>query len=146
MCHTVLQTACEQDQDGTAVPSLFRSQVCHIPLLCVQWRTPDDGQRNCPKQVQFRSKIKTFEKLVHLVGSIIRSMGSERMSNTTRFIKDVYYNQNNHMFRLLLFAIIRFLLCLPRSRLLGRHNSNRFLLCLPRSLLLGRHNSNPMLC
>jgi hypothetical protein len=43
----------------------------HIPLLCVQWRTPDDGQRNCPKHVEFYSKNK-FEKLVHLVGFIIR--------------------------------------------------------------------------
>ena len=23
----------------------------HIPLLCVQWKTPDDRQRNCPKHV-----------------------------------------------------------------------------------------------
>jgi len=48
MCHTGLLTACEQDQDGT-----------------------DDGQRNCPKHVEFYSKIK-FEKLLHLVGFIIR--------------------------------------------------------------------------
>ena len=41
-------------------------------LLCVQWKTPDDGQRNCPKHVEFYSKNK-FEKLVHLVGFIIRS-------------------------------------------------------------------------
>jgi len=34
-------------------------------------KTPDDGQRNCPKHVEFYSKNK-FEKLVHLVGSIIR--------------------------------------------------------------------------
>ena len=27
--------------------------VWHIPLLCVQWKTPDDGQRNCPKHVEF---------------------------------------------------------------------------------------------
>jgi len=40
-------------------------------LLCVQWKTPDDGQRNCPKHVEFYSK-NTFEKLVHLVGFIIR--------------------------------------------------------------------------
>jgi len=33
--------------------------------------TPDDGQRNCPKHVVFYSKNK-FEKLVHLVGFIIR--------------------------------------------------------------------------
>jgi len=45
--------------------------VWHIPLLCVQWKTRDDGQRNCPKHVQFYSKNK-FEKLVHLVGFIVR--------------------------------------------------------------------------
>jgi len=43
-----------------------------IPLLCVQWKTPDDGQRNCLKHVQFHSKNK-FEKLVHLVGFNIRN-------------------------------------------------------------------------
>jgi len=45
--------------------------VWHIPMLCVQWKTPDGGQRNCPKHVEFYSKNK-FEKLVHLVGFIIR--------------------------------------------------------------------------
>ena len=45
--------------------------VWHKPLLCVQWKTPDDGQRNCPKYVEFYSKIK-FEKLLHLVGFIVR--------------------------------------------------------------------------
>ena len=30
--------------------------VWHIPLLCIQWRIPDDGQRNCPKHVEFYSK------------------------------------------------------------------------------------------
>ena len=29
----------------------------HTPLLCVQWKTPDDGQRNCPNHVEFHSKI-----------------------------------------------------------------------------------------
>jgi len=46
--------------------------VWHIPLLCVQWKTPDDGERNCPKHVEFHSKNK-FEKLVHLIGFIIRT-------------------------------------------------------------------------
>ena len=47
-------------------------QVCwHLPLLCVQWKTPDGGQRNCPKHVEFYSKNK-FEKLVQLVGFVIR--------------------------------------------------------------------------
>jgi len=40
--------------------------VWNIPLLCVQWKTPDDGQRNCLKHVvSFQNK---FVKLVHLVG------------------------------------------------------------------------------
>jgi len=40
-------------------------------LLCVQWKTADDGQRNCPKHVEFYSKNK-FQKLVYLVSFIIR--------------------------------------------------------------------------
>jgi len=48
--------------------------VWHIPLLCVQWKTPDDGQRNCPKHVEFYSKNE-FEKLLHLVGFRIRWAG-----------------------------------------------------------------------
>jgi len=46
--------------------------VCHIPLLCVQCKTPDDRQRYCPKHVEFYSKNK-FEKSVHLVGFIRRN-------------------------------------------------------------------------
>jgi mRNA-degrading endonuclease HigB of HigAB toxin-antitoxin module len=45
--------------------------VWHTTLLSAQWKTPDDGQRNCPKHVDFHSKMK-FEKLVHLVGNTIR--------------------------------------------------------------------------
>jgi len=44
-------------------------------ILCVQWKTPDDGQTNCPKHVEFHSKNK-FERLVHLVGFIIGSRHS----------------------------------------------------------------------
>jgi len=40
-------------------------------LLCVQCKTPDDGQRNYPKHVEFHSKNK-FEKLEHPVGFITR--------------------------------------------------------------------------
>ena len=74
MC--ICNTACEQDQNGTTIPSWSCSQavskpVWHIPLLYVQCKTPDDGQRNCPKHVEYYSKNK-FEKLVHLVGFSIR--------------------------------------------------------------------------
>ena len=72
----LMLTAWERDQDGTAVPFWSCSKavykhVWHIPLLCVQWRTPHDGQRNCPKHTEFHSKNK-FEKSVHLVDFIIR--------------------------------------------------------------------------
>ena len=50
---------------------LSAQPVWHKPLLCVQWKTPDDGQRNCPKHVEFYSENK-FEKLAHLVDFIIR--------------------------------------------------------------------------
>jgi hypothetical protein len=62
ICHTGLLTDCEQ---------AVNKPVWHIPLLCVQWKTPDDGQRDCPKHAEFHSK-KKLEKLVHLVGYIIR--------------------------------------------------------------------------
>jgi len=55
----------------------FASRI--TPLLCVQWKTTDDGQRNCPKHVEFYSKNK-FEKLVHLVGFIIRIYHDARSS------------------------------------------------------------------
>ena len=62
VCHTCLLTACEQDQDETAVPSWSCLQAVykplwHIPLLRGQWKTPDDGHRSCPKHVEFHSKI-----------------------------------------------------------------------------------------
>ena len=51
--------------------TICESSVWHIPLLCVQWKTPHDGQRNCLRHKEFYCKNK-FEKLLHLVGFIIR--------------------------------------------------------------------------
>ena len=42
-------------------------------LLCLQCRTPYDGQSYCPKHVEFHSKNK-LEKLVYLVGFVIRKL------------------------------------------------------------------------
>ena len=50
--------------------------VWRVSLLCVQWKTPDDGQRNCPKHVEFHFKNKNFEKLLHLIGFIIRNISN----------------------------------------------------------------------
>ena len=51
-------------------------------------KTPDVGQRNCPKHVEFYSKNK-FEKLVHLVGFIIRIYHDAR--SPERQIRDINY-------------------------------------------------------
>jgi len=36
---------------GWSCSQAVSKPVWHIPLLCVQWKPPDDGQRNCPKHV-----------------------------------------------------------------------------------------------
>ena len=59
--------------------------VWHIPSLCVQWKTPDDEQRNCPKHVEFHSKNK-FEILVHQVGFIVRNLLLDPFCKDNRFI------------------------------------------------------------
>ena len=46
----------------TSCSQAVSKPVWRISLLCVQWQTPDDGQRNCPKHVEFYSKNK-FEEI-----------------------------------------------------------------------------------
>ena len=56
-------------------------------------KTADDGQRNCPKHVEFYSKNK-FEKLVHLVGFIIRvyiTMRGQMNVKKVRTFLEVYF-------------------------------------------------------
>ena len=73
ICHTGLLTACEQDQDGTgSVLILLASCMTYTTALCTRKKkTPNDGQRNCTKNVEFYPKNK-FEKLLYLVSFIIR--------------------------------------------------------------------------
>jgi len=59
---------------------------CMTYMLCAQWRTPDDGQRNSPKPVEFYSKNK-FEKLVHPVGFIIRIYHDARSLERQMYVK-----------------------------------------------------------
>ena len=47
-----------------------RYDICHCCVYSEK-KTPDDGQRNCPKHVEFCSKNK-FENLEYLVGFTIR--------------------------------------------------------------------------
>jgi len=59
---------------------LLQPNLYDIYLLpCVQCKSPDDGQRYCPKHGEIFSKNKC-EKLVHLVGFIIRIYHDARSS------------------------------------------------------------------
>ena len=82
ICHTGWLTAFKQDQDGTAV----------VSLLCVQWKTPDDGQRNCLKHREFHSK-KKFEKLVHLVGFYCKKFITMDGHMNLKFAGSVYVSR-----------------------------------------------------
>ena len=75
--HTAIQTGyadCLLAGSGRSVPIPLASSQHNLYdiylLLCLQYQTPDDGQRNCPKHVEVYSKNK-FEKLVHLIGFIV---------------------------------------------------------------------------
>jgi len=58
--------------NGICMTCKLSANLYDIYHCCVySEKTPDGGQRNCPKHVEFYSKNK-FEKLVHLVGFIIR--------------------------------------------------------------------------
>jgi len=52
---------------------LWNFSTTYAVAVCTV-KTPDDGQRNSPKHVEFYSKNK-FEKLVHLVGFTVWSTG-----------------------------------------------------------------------
>ena len=63
----------------------------HTSLLFVQWKTPDDRQRNCLKHVDFYSKNK-FEKLVHLICFIIRRNNLHFVENKAEIRQHVLKN------------------------------------------------------
>ena len=76
----VLLNACQRDQDVSILIPLASSQhnlYDMYLLLCIQYQTPDDRQKTCPTRVEFYSKNK-FEKLVHLLGFIIRTYHDAR--------------------------------------------------------------------
>jgi len=89
ICHTGLLT----------VPSWSCSQAVskplwHIPLLCVQWKTPDNGQKNCPKHVEFYSKNEC-EKLAHLVGFIMRIYNAARSPVRQIWFKSIWIHKHH---------------------------------------------------
>ena len=77
-----------QAGSGRNCSQAVNKPVWHIPLLCVQWKTPDDGQANCPKHIEFYSKNK-FEKSVPLVRFIVRIYHDAR-STERQYENDIY--------------------------------------------------------
>jgi len=67
ICHTGLSTACKQDQD---VPSWSCCQAVSKPAVCTvknSWWWTEELSKTCRVSIQNK-----FEKLVHLVGFIVR--------------------------------------------------------------------------
>ena len=103
LCHTGLLTACEQDQDGPCsvlilLASCQQIYMTYTIAVCTVRETPDDGQRNCLKHIEFYSKNK-FEKLVHLVGFIIRIYHAARSPERKIGIEmcaDIYWKYSLH--------------------------------------------------
>jgi len=75
ICHTGLQTACEQDQDGTSLILLAScQQTCMTYTIAVctannSWWWTEELSKT--RRVHLKNK---FEKFVHLVGFIIRKL------------------------------------------------------------------------
>ena len=55
---------------GRSVLILLASCMTYSIAVCTVKKTPDEGQRNCPKHVEFYSKRKC-ENLVYLVGLLL---------------------------------------------------------------------------
>jgi len=70
--------------------------MTHTIAVCTV-KPPNDGQRNCPKHVEFYSK-KKFEKLVHLVSFIIRIYHDAR--SPERQISDEKFMTASHLQRI----------------------------------------------
>jgi hypothetical protein len=91
-CHTGLQTAFEQDQDGTAVPSCS----CCLKAVCMTYTIAECTVNNCwwwteelseTCRVSYRNK---FEKLVHLFAFIIRICHDARSHERKKQVTFIY--------------------------------------------------------
>jgi hypothetical protein len=53
ICNAGMRTAFKHDL--SCLNAVIKPAL-HIPVPNVQWKTPNDGQRNCPKHVEFLGK------------------------------------------------------------------------------------------
>jgi hypothetical protein len=66
--------------------------VWHIPSLSVQWITPDDGQRNCLKHVEFHFQNK-FEKI---------------SASSWLYYKEIFHDARSHERKIVTFMSVKF--------------------------------------
>jgi len=66
----ILLASCQQTSSVLILLASCQQTCMTYTIAVCTVKTPDDGHRNCPKNVEFYS-INKFEKLVHLVGFII---------------------------------------------------------------------------
>ena len=113
----------------TCFLSIIRSLVLYdiYLLLCIQYQTPDDRQKTCPKHVEFYSKNK-FEKLVHLFGFITRIYHDARSSECQIPQNMFVIYQRLNKFKLPMKSddkIVSFRVHLPYFRTQEQHHNER---------------------
>jgi len=81
-----VHTASEQDAARKLSANLHDIRHC----CTYSKKTPDDGQRNCPKHVEFYSKNKC-KKLVHIFGFIVRT--STHITKTPKITHTTSYRK-----------------------------------------------------
>jgi len=96
----------------------------------IQYKTLDDVQKTCPKHVQFYSKDK-YEKVVHLIGFIIRIYEGHSIRNLLRATK---VHRSWYKFRSMSFIPLHFRYFLTMSPTTFVHSSylGTSLIILPR--------------
>jgi hypothetical protein len=105
-------------------------------MYCCVHSARHDGQRNCPKHVELYSK-NTFEKLVHLIGFIIRIYHDARSSECQFFsvsLSQSILNSYERINKIMYICFVYFNFCEKRDTNLYlypnfSHNSKQHSLC-----------------
>ena len=66
-------------------------------LLCMQYKTPDNGQKICPKRIEFYSKNK-FEKLVYFIGFILRILNHHAICHSSMIRCSQFINKSHSQY------------------------------------------------
>jgi hypothetical protein len=125
----VIQTAFEQDRDGTAVPSWSCSKavykpVWHIPLLSVQWINYWWWTDELPEtyRVSWQNK---FVKLVHLFGFITKEFVTMHGHGNVKNCNNICRSYCNNVFSYSLCISFRYVRLFNTS-VFSQHRARRF--------------------